>query len=329
MSGKTPLWIFSFVFLVLLLFLPVSTAEISYTFDIHEDGEDWYIIEYRTLLDSQSRVDEFNDFKLVVEGNSTHMTEFEANMHSIVSNAGIATSRPMTASDFDISVSEQNTATGHYGIVRYSFKWTHLAEVSGSSITLGDVFFGGQYISNGDTFIVKVPAGYKVSGTTPEPDVQRKDELIWNGPRTFNSGEPDITFNKETSWLLVAGILILLLVAGALIYLIKNSTGSSNSPVKPQQVVEVEHQKIVEVEPEELESPEPLQPYVSADSILESDEDMIISMLKESGGAMMQSGIVKNSGFSKSKTSSLLNKMVEDGLIQRVKKGRENLVRLV
>ena len=315
------MWIFSFVFLVLLLFLPVSTAEISYTFDIHEDGEDWYVIEYRTLLDSQSRVDEFNNFKLVVEGNSTHMTEFEANMHSIVSRAGIATSRPMTASDFDVSVSEQDTATGKYGIVRYSFKWTHLAEVSGSSITLGDVFFGGQYISNGDTFIVKVPAGYKVSGTTPEPDVQRKDELIWNGPRTFNSGEPGITFNKETSWLMIAGILILLLGGGALIYLKKNRTASSNAPGKPQ--------KIVEVEPEELESPEPLQPYVSADSILESDEDMIISMLKESGGAMMQSGIVKNSGFSKSKTSSLLNKMAEDGLIQRVKKGRENLVRLV
>jgi len=321
MSGKTPLWIFSFVFLVLLLFLPASTAEISYTFDIHEDGEDWYVIEYRTLLDSQSRVDEFNNFKLVVEGNSTHMTEFEANMRSIVSKAGIATSRPMTASDFDVSVSEQNTPTGNYGIVRYSFKWTHLAEVSGSSIILGDVFFGGQYISNGDTFVVKVPAGYKFSGATPEPDVQRKDEMIWNGPRTFNSGEPSITFNKETSWLMTAGILILVLVAGALIFLKKKSAGSSNAPVKPQ--------KVVEVEPEELESPEPLQPYVSADSILESDEDMIISMLKESGGAMMQSGIVKNSGFSKSKTSSLLNKMAEDGLIQRVKKGRENLVRLV
>jgi LPXTG-motif cell wall-anchored protein len=321
MSGKTPMWIFSFVFLVLLLFLPASTAEISYTFDLHEDGKDWYVIEYRTLLDSQLRVDEFNNFKLVVEGNSTHMTEFEANMHSIVSRAGIATSRPMTASDFDVSISEQDTATGNYGIVRYSFKWTHLAEVSGSSITLGDVFFGGQYISNGDTFIVKIPAGYKVSVATPEPDVQRKDELIWNGPRTFNSGEPGITFEKETSWLLVAGILILLLVAGALIYLKKKSTGSSNAPGKPQ--------KVVKVEPEDLESTEPLQPYVIADSILESDEDMIISMLKESGGAMMQSGIVKNSGFSKSKTSSLLNKMAEDGLIQRVKKGRENLVRLV
>ncbi len=315
------MWIFSFVFLVLLLFLPASTAEISYIFDIHEDGEDWYVIEYRTLLDSQSRMDEFNNFKLVVEGNSTHMTEFEANMHSIVSRAGIATSRPMTASDFDVSISEQKTAIGNYGIVRYSFKWTHLAEVSGSSIIMGDVFFGGQYISNGDTFIVKVPAGYKVSGATPEPDVQRKDELIWNGPRTFNSGEPSITFNKKTSWLMTLGILILLLGAGAFIYLKKRNTDNSNTPVKPR--------KVVEVEPEDLESTEPLQPYVSADSILESDEDMIVSMLKESGGAMMQSGIVKNSGFSKSKTSSLLNKMAEDGLIQRLKKGRENLVRLV
>ena len=43
----------------------------------------------------------------------------------------------------------------------------------------------------------------------------------------------------------------------------------------------------------------------------------------------MQTEIVQKSGFSKSKTSSLLTNMVENGHIERVKKGRENLIRLV
>ncbi|MCK4928171.1 MAG: LPXTG cell wall anchor domain-containing protein [Methanosarcinales archaeon] len=333
MSGKTKIWIYSIVLLVLLLLFPVSAAEITYTFDLHTDGEAWYIIEYRTLLDSQVRMDEFNSFKLMVEGNNTYITEFEANMRSIVSEAGIATSRPMTASDFDVLVSVQNTATGNYGIVRSSFKWSHLAEVSGSSIMLGDVFFGGQYISNGDTFVVKVPDGYKVSGATPEPDVQRKDELIWNGPRTFNSGEPGVTFEKGTSWLLIAGILVVV-GAGAFFLFKKKGDNGSNNASRPGKVIKAETSEPVMATHS--------QPSVSTDTGigagvgsgissgtgLESDEDIIISMLKESGGAMMQSGIVKNSGFSKSKTSALLNKMAEDGLIQRVKKGRENLIRL-
>ncbi|MDF1557493.1 MAG: hypothetical protein P1P80_04845 [ANME-2 cluster archaeon] len=313
---------YSIVLVALLLLLPVSTAEIAYTFDLDADGEAWYVIEYRTLLDSQARIEEFNDFKQVVEGNTTHKTEFETNMRNIVSQAGIATSRPMTASDFDISVSVQNTATGNYGIARYSFKWSHMAEVSDSTIFFGDVFFGSQYISNGDIFVVKIPPGYRVSRTTPQPDIQRKDELIWNGPWTFNSGEPEVIFNKGTSWSLVAGILVLLFVgAGAIIFMRKKShQEGSNSIIEPR--------KRVTLEDEELKSLEVPHAPVSSNMILESDEDMIISMLKEAGNAMMQSEIVKMSGFSKSKTSALLNRMADDGLIQRIKKGRENLVRL-
>ncbi|MCL7412663.1 MAG: LPXTG cell wall anchor domain-containing protein [ANME-2 cluster archaeon] len=320
MSEKTFLWKHSIVILVLLLLLPVCAAEVTYTFDVDTDGGAWYIIEYRTLLDSQARMDEFNSFKAMVEKNATYRIEFESNMRSIVSQTGIATSRSMIASDFDVLASIQNTATGNYGIVRSSFKWSNLAEVSDSSIILGDVFFGGQYISNGDTFIVKVPDGYRISRVTPEPDVRRKDELIWNGPRTFNSGEPGITFEKRTSWLTIAGILVLL---GAGIFFLKKkkdnqSSGNATRPGKVSKTI-----------PPGTAVSEHLESIESTITFLESDEDIIISMLKESGGVMMQSGIVKDSGFSKSKTSSLLNKMAEDGAIQRVKKGRENLVRLV
>lgn len=322
MSEKTSLWIHVIVIIGLLLLLPVCAAEVTYTFDVDTDGGAWYIIEYRTLLDSQARMDEFNSFKAMVERNATYRNEFESNMRTIVSQTGIATSRSMIASDFDVLASIQKTAMGNYGIVRSSFKWSSLAEVSGSSIILGDVFFGGQYISNGDTFIVKVPDGYKISRVTPEPDIQRKDELIWNGPRTFNSGEPGIIFEKRTSLLTIAGILVLL---GAGIFFLKkkkDNNQSSGNTFRPKVSTTIPPGTAVSGR---LDSHERMFTSHS----LESDEDIIISMLKESGGVMMQSGIVKDSGFSKSKISSLLNKMAEDGSIQRVRKGRENLIRLV
>lgn len=316
-------------FLVLLL-VPAAHGEVTYTFDIDADGSAWYIMEYRTLLDSPDRVDEFNEFRQVVEGNSTHRDEFESRMRNIVSEAGIATSRPMTASDFDISFASQDTATGSYGIVQYSFKWSNFATVSGSSITAGDVFFGGQYISTGDAFILKVPGGYGVSGVTPAPDIKRNDELIWNGPRNFNPGEPGVVFEKGISWLLGFVILLLVLGAGAYLYMKKkNILPGSTQTVKRRDTVDESSESAEVVSPEPSEPEKTQNSTTVSQTFFESDEEQVISLLKEHGGSMMQVDIVKNSGFSKSKTSALLNRMAGDGQIQRIKKGRENLIRLV
>ncbi len=324
---------------VLILFIPTAGAEISYTFDIDTQGNAWYIIEYRTLLDSQDRINEFDEFKLVVEGNSTHKAEFEARMRDIVAKAGIATSRPMIASDFDVSVTTQNSATGNYGIVRYSFMWGNFAEVSGSSMVIGDVFFGGQYISTGDTFIIKVPDGYEVSEVTPTPDSERKSELIWSGPRNFNSGEPAVVVEKSSSsFLFVVLVLLVVLALGAGIILNYKKKAGGHEPAPRVRSLKVEDMELepepeskpeLKPEPGDLGLPGPVKPPVSTVTHFESDEEMIISMLRQHGDAMMQTGIVKQCGFSKSKTSALLTSMAENGQIERVKKGRENLIRLI
>jgi len=314
---------------VLILFIPSAGAEISYTFDIDTHGNAWYIIEYRTLLDSQDRINEFGEFRLVVEGNSTHKDEFETRMRDIVTLAGIATSRPMTASDFDVSVTTQNSATGNYGIVRYSFIWGNFAEVSGSSVVIGDVFFGGQYISTGDTFIVKVPDGYEISEVTPTPDSERKIELIWSGPRNFNSGEPAVVAEKSSSsFFFVVLVLLVVMILGAwIIFYYKNKVGEQDTTprIRSHMVEDMEPQP----KPDDPGLPEPVKPLVSNVTRFESDEEMMISMLRQHGNAMMQTEIVLKSGFSKSKTSALLTNMAENGQIERVKKGRENLIRLI
>ena len=314
---------------VLILFIPVAGAEISYTFDVDNQGNAWYIIEYRTLLDSQDRINEFGEFRLVVEGNSTHKAEFESRMRDIVTQAGIATSRPMVASDFDVSVTTQNSATGNYGIVRYSFIWGNFAEVSGSSVVIGDVFFGGQYISTDDTFFIKVPDRYIISGVTPTPDRERKSELIWSGPRNFNSGEPAVVAEKSSSsFFFVVLVLLVMLVLGAgVILYYKNKVGEQDTTprIQSHMVEDMEPQP----KPDDSGLNEPVKPPVSTVTRFESDEEMIISMLRQHGNAMMQTEIVQKSGFSKSKTSALLTNMAENGHIERVKKGRENLIRLI
>jgi len=58
------------------------------------------------------------------------------------------------------------------------------------------------------------------------------------------------------------------------------------------------------------------------------DEEMIEQYLIKCGGQAYQSDIVKDSGLSKSKISIVLAKMKDDGKILKIRKGKENIIRL-
>lgn len=60
-----------------------------------------------------------------------------------------------------------------------------------------------------------------------------------------------------------------------------------------------------------------------------SDEDLIIRLLKDAGGRLTQTQIKEATGFSKSKTSMVLNELQKRGLIRKIKRGREYIVELV
>ncbi len=59
------------------------------------------------------------------------------------------------------------------------------------------------------------------------------------------------------------------------------------------------------------------------------DEEMVKQFLLRSGGQAYQTDIVEHSGLSKSKISMVLSKMKDDGMIIKIRKGKENLIRLV
>jgi uncharacterized membrane protein len=79
--------------------------------------------------------------------------------------------------------------------------------------------------------------------------------------------------------------------------------------------------------PEPAEADEPT--VTLSETELLSLEDRIIQLLKTSGGEQYQSEIVRKLGLPKSTVSATLNDLHQRGIIQKVKKGRENLIRLV
>ena len=69
------------------------------------------------------------------------------------------------------------------------------------------------------------------------------------------------------------------------------------------------------------------EPAVSDEELL-TDEDRVVSLLEEHGGRMRQVNIVDETGWSKSKVSMLLSDMEDDGVVSKLRVGRENIVSL-
>jgi len=298
------------VTVVLLLFIPVIAgaapvppdSSITYTITLKEDGTaDWHV-EYRTLLAADEDVRAFDSYTKNVS--FTYLPQFQDLMQRSAAQAAAATSRPMEITDFAGDTVIQTTPTGRYGVVYYSFSWKNFAK-TGTNLAIGDAFAGGMYLAKDNTLVIRYPSGYTVSVTEPAPD-QVRDGLIWYGQRSFGAGEPRLVVEKpDFPWLpvLLGGGIVLIVIAGLYGVILKRRRS------------------------------EPDEPEVAAVPLSEADllslEERIIQLLKTSGGEQYQSEIVKNLGLPKSTVSATLNDLHKRGSIQKIKKGRENLIRLI
>jgi uncharacterized membrane protein len=62
---------------------------------------------------------------------------------------------------------------------------------------------------------------------------------------------------------------------------------------------------------------------------IESDEEKIVKLLRDSGGSLYQSMITDRCGFSKAKTSQVLSVLESRGVVRRHKRGRQKVVTLI
>jgi len=271
----------------------------TYNIDIKENGSAMWNVEYRTLLTTKEDFDSFDNY--TKELKSVYIPEFMELMQRSASEASSATSRGMVARDFAGNTSIQSTPTGKYGIVSFSFTWTNFATLD--PLNIGDVFSGGLYLSKDNTLIIKYPSGFSVEDVTPEPD-QSRNELIWYGLRSFGAGEPRIIFSKPTfPWgttVIIVAVIAVIVVAGS--YFIMRRKEDTKDPQPNMEILEREMLDV---------------------------EERILKLLKEGGGELYQSEIGRQLDLPKSSVSSALNQLHDTKLILKIKKGRENLIRLV
>ena len=299
------------IVLLLILCFPVTGQQtvsvpdysITYTITLLNDGTALWRVEYRTLLRSEQDVSDFEIYTRELP--TVYIPQFRELMEKSAAQAAVATGRHMAVTDVAGTSAVQISPTGQYGVVIYSLRWEGFAK-NGPLLTIGDAFAGGLYLAKDNTLIIQYPAGFAVEAAEPVPDTER-DGLVWYGQRSFGAGEPRVVLEQPAFPLLPVAAGLLLIIAASF-------TGFY-----------IWHRKKKGIRSDEQE-PAPV-PLSEAEMV--SLREQIITLLRTNGGELFQSEIVRRLGLPKSTVSMALNELQKDGTIQKVRKGRENLIRLI
>ncbi|MDD1668876.1 MAG: MarR family transcriptional regulator [Methanomicrobiales archaeon] len=274
---------------------------VTYTISLQEDGSAIWNVEYRTPLITGADIASFQNYSGQIQ--SVSLPDYTELMRKSAADASIATARPVGVSDFSADAAVQSGLTGSYGVVHLRCRWSGFAR-TGDLLTVGDVFVGGLYLGKDHALIIRPPTGYAVAEATPQPDGSQ-DGPVWYGMRSFGAGEPRVLLRKDpVPW--VPGLLILGvtgLAAGLYLSRKRFIRAPPAPPVAP--------------------APETMDPGASL-----ALEDRILALLREKEGSLFQSEIVELLGLPKSTVSEAVNRLHEAGRVEKVRKGRENLIRL-
>lgn len=289
---------------------------------VFDNGSARWSIQVRTRLETADEVDQYRAFQDQLTANRTATLErFRTRMTRVVAAAANATDREMTAKGFALSTHIQEVPQ-QWGVVTYEFTWTRFAARDGSALVVGDVFEGGFFLAENDRLVVAEPRGYRVAGSDPTPDATLEDAVAWDGRRDFPDGRPRVRFEPEPTPTgptatrsptvavqgttpggagLSNGTLALLAVLGLVVLggiaLVARRRGRGGSG--------------------RAGTAEPV-----------TDADRVRALLAEHGGQLKQTEIDDAVDWSSSKTSRVLSRMAEDGAVEKLRIGRENVIRL-
>jgi len=251
------------------------------------------------------------------------------------------------------------------GVIAYGFEWSNFAAVDGNRLHLGDVFWADgetwlPTLADDQRLVIEPPANY---GFEDPPIGTQNGALVWDGPYVFAEGELEVTFLEGAmgngtgngagadglfpapTILSALGLLVLLALVGGGGYLL-----ATRYP--PSELFGTDDETRTELEYEEgaadpagsadpgsdleepredsdgVDEPDLEAPEEEIDPELLSDEERVHRLLAENGGRMKQARIVEETGWSNAKVSQLLSAMDDDGEIDKLRIGRENLITL-
>lgn len=302
---------------------------------VFANGTARWTIQVRTQLETEAELEQFEQFQERLRANETSVIEsFQERISGVVRTAANETGRSMTAVNFTITSSIQEVPR-RWGIVSYEFTWTGFAASNGDTLVVGDVFQGGFFLAEDDRLVIAPPEGYRIVNSTPPPDSMPENMVAWSGRRDFSDGHPRVVIQPDTSTptdgirapttgmmlegttrsaeLIPAGIQrwinrLAVLALLALFLLLIRRRGIETAHFGP----DGDGQTRAE----------------TGGGPITLNEERVRSILQENGGQLRQSEITERMDWSASKTSRILSGMAQEGVIEKLQIGRENVIRL-
>ncbi|RRJ30489.1 helix-turn-helix transcriptional regulator [Halocatena pleomorpha] len=304
----------------------------TFRIDVKMNGSVRWTYVYRRDLATQSEREQFTSFAKTFnkQENPELYAHFKQGAHVLTDKGTNQTGRQMNASSF--SREAYVSRLDNSGIVKMSFLWSNFSEVDGNRVIVGDVFTGGLYIRQNQRIEISWSDEMRAVNASPEPDDQSSNTYTWvasNTSRQFYDSKPQVVLKTDnedassyattTEWLPLSwltGFAVVVLIGLGLGIALRRGFITLRLPAE-----------LSNRSTEENGSRDEMPTITEAD--LMTDEDRILSLLRENGGRMKQVKIVEQTGWSKSKVSMLLSEMDDEDLISKLRVGRENIISLV
>jgi len=294
---------------------------------VYENGSARWTVRIRTRLETEQDVEEYRAFQARFRNDTSRfLGPFRERIRRVVANAAETTGRETAATDFRAATTVQEVPR-RWGVVTYEFTWREFAATRGDAVAVGDVFAGGFYIGPNDTLELVAPPGHGIESVDPRPDEREDGTLTWRGPTDFADGRPSVRFvpagatdgNGDgdgdtpptgTVSPLFGAFLVAALFVLVGIGVVAYRSGRLGGPAGL---------------PGEGETGGPGDGPAGG---IVTDEDRVREQLRANGGQMKQSELADALGWSASKTSRVLSEMADEGTVEKLRLGRENVIEL-
>ncbi|QLG63547.1 helix-turn-helix transcriptional regulator [Halorarum salinum] len=329
---------------------PFEDTRTTFTVSLRENGDArWTVAVAYRLEDDRSR-DAFDAYADAYETEGSTTGPTVDMFRNAASAASDATGRDMTVRNVNRTAGFENETTG---VLRLRFTWTNfLRSESEGVLVLDDVFRAApeetwfRTLEPSQRLVIEPPPGYDATSVAVPRNRIVSQNIIVDQPATFASGDISVTYERSELWwedsqVLVgsAGLLVLLVAAAYLVSRRRTDgadaavtslppAGSSGAGVTRAGVDGEAGDEETETEtgPSTVGSVGPADPEPNLDLL--SDEERVERLLERNGGRMRQADIVSETGWSDAKVSQLLSAMAEDGDVEKLRLGRENLISL-
>jgi uncharacterized membrane protein len=311
---------------------------------LESDGDARWNVTMRFALSEED--DAFGAVERAFENGSEDVGPSVTTFEALAARGSEAAGREMAISDVERRGWRPSADTG---ALTLTFTWSNFAAAEGERLVVGDAFGEPWDIATGQHLAVYPPEGYLPQSFQPGTDNGVSNGVLrWEGPRSFASDQPAIEYSggdggngtagpgpgpdDGVGAVVLAAVAAVLALAVGVAYLLyarrddgadtDATTGPGPSPPGPATTPDGDDGGTAEPDPEaEGEGGE-------VDETLLSDEERVERLLERNGGRMKQANIVSETGWSNAKVSQLLSTMAEEGRVEKLRIGRENLISL-